>query len=164
HTPHSFAAGLKSHPDPSAVAESKDNGKPVSLARAVDIPRAVSNFRFFAGAIQDFANECHPTSADVLSDTLRAPLGVVGCISPWNLPLYLFTWKIAPALAAGNCVIAKPSEVTPVTAFLLGKICKEAGMPDGVLNIVHGTGPNCGEAIVKHPDIKAISFTGGTKT
>ena len=95
--------------------------------------------------------------------TLRNPIGIVGCISPWNLPLYLFTWKIAPALAAGNCVIAKPSEVTPLTSYLLSKICMEAGLPAGVLNIVHGNGPNCGEAIVKHKDIKAISFTGSTR-
>ena len=129
----------------------------------MDIPRASSNFRFFATGIMHFANESHTMEDKAINYTLRLPIGVVGCISPWNLPLYLFTWKIAPALAAGNCVIAKPSEVTPVTAFLLGKICKEAGLPDGVLNIVHGTGPNCGEAIVKHPDIKAISFTGSTR-
>ncbi len=147
-----------------AQAESKDTGKPVSLARAVDIPRAVSNFRFFAGAIQHFASECHPTSSDVLNYTLRHPLGVVGCISPWNLPLYLFTWKIAPALAAGNCVVAKPSEVTPATATMFAELCAEAGLPPGVLNVVHGTGTDVGEAICTHPTIKAISFTGGTKT
>jgi aminomuconate-semialdehyde/2-hydroxymuconate-6-semialdehyde dehydrogenase len=110
-----------------------------------------------------FANESHNMEDKAINYTLRQPLGVVGCISPWNLPLYLFTWKIAPALAAGNCVVAKPSEITPVTAFLLGRICKQAGLPDGVLNIVHGTGPGCGEAIVKHPKIKAISFTGSTR-
>jgi aminomuconate-semialdehyde/2-hydroxymuconate-6-semialdehyde dehydrogenase len=110
-----------------------------------------------------FANESHQMEDKAVNYTLRQPIGIVGCISPWNLPLYLFTWKIVPALAAGNCVIAKPSEVTPVTAFLLGRICKEAGLPDGVLNIVHGVGQHCGEAIVKHPDIKAISFTGSTK-
>jgi aminomuconate-semialdehyde/2-hydroxymuconate-6-semialdehyde dehydrogenase len=95
---------------------------------------------------------------------LRQPIGVVACISPWNLPLYLFSWKIAPALAAGNCVIAKPSEVTPMTAYLLSKICIEAGLPAGVLNIVHGLGGKTGQALVEHPDIKAISFTGGTST
>jgi aminomuconate-semialdehyde/2-hydroxymuconate-6-semialdehyde dehydrogenase len=147
-----------------AAAESRDTGKPLTLARTVDIPRAVSNFRFFAGAIQHFASECHPTSADVLNYTLRQPLGVVGCISPWNLPLYLFTWKIAPALAAGNCVVAKPSEVTPVTATMFAELCGEAGLPPGVLNVVHGTGPDAGEAICTHPTVKAISFTGGTKT
>lgn len=146
-----------------ALAETNDNGKPLWLSKQVDIPRASSNFRFFATGIMHFAAESHSMEDKAINYTLRQPIGVVGCISPWNLPLYLFTWKIAPALAAGNCVIAKPSEVTPVTAFLLGKICKEAGLPDGVLNIVHGTGPDCGEAIVKHKDIKAISFTGSTR-
>ncbi len=159
-----IASKLESQLERFAQAESKDTGKPVSLARAVDIPRAVSNFRFFAGAIQHFASECHPTSSDVLNYTLRHPLGVVGCISPWNLPLYLFTWKIAPALAAGNCVVAKPSEVTPATATMLAELCAEAGLPPGVLNVVHGTGLEVGEAICTHPTIKAISFTGGTKT
>ena len=149
--------------DELALAETNDNGKPLWLSKQVDIPRASSNFRFFATGIMHFANESHQMEDKAVNYTLRQPIGIVGCISPWNLPLYLFTWKIAPALAAGNCVIAKPSEVTPVTAFLLGKICKEAGLPDGVLNIVHGTGAHCGEAIVKHPDIKAISFTGSTK-
>lgn len=148
-----------------AEAESKDNGKPVSLAKAVDIPRASSNFRFFGNAITQFSSEAHESvGLETINFTLRQPLGVVGCISPWNLPLYLFTWKIAPAIAAGNCVVAKPSEVTPMTAYLLGKICTEAGLPKGVLNIVHGTGPSAGQAIVAHPNIKAISFTGGTQT
>jgi aminomuconate-semialdehyde/2-hydroxymuconate-6-semialdehyde dehydrogenase len=146
-----------------ALAESNDNGKPWWLSKQVDIPRAASNFRFFATGIMHFANESHQMEDKAVNYTLRQPIGIVGCISPWNLPLYLFTWKIAPALAAGNCVIAKPSEVTPVTAFLLGKICKEAGLPDGVLNIVHGIGQHCGEAIVKHPEIKAVSFTGSTR-
>jgi aminomuconate-semialdehyde/2-hydroxymuconate-6-semialdehyde dehydrogenase len=146
-----------------SLAESNDTGKPLWLSKKMDIPRASSNFRFFATGIMHFANESHAMEDKAINYTLRQPIGIVGCISPWNLPLYLFTWKIAPALAAGNCVIAKPSEVTPVTAFLLGRICKEAGLPDGVLNIVHGTGPTCGEAIVKHPDIKAISFTGSTR-
>ena len=146
-----------------ALTETIDNGKPLWLSKRMDIPRASSNFRFFATSIMHFANESHAMEDKAVKYTLRQPIGIVGCISPWNLPLYLFTWKIAPALAAGNCVIAKPSEVTPVTAFLLGKICKEAGLPDGVLNIIHGTGPNCGEAIVKHPEIKAISFTGSTR-
>ena len=144
-----------------ALAESNDNGKPLWLSKEVDIPRASSNFRFFATAAMHFASESHAMENGI-NYTLRQPIGIVGCISPWNLPLYLFTWKIAPALAAGNCVIAKPSEVTPVTGYLLAKIAKEAGLPNGVLNIVHGDGPFCGEAIVKHPDIKAISFTGST--
>ena len=148
-----------------AEAESKDNGKPISLAKAVDIPRAASNFRFFGNAITQFASESHESiGQNAINYTLRHPIGVVGCISPWNLPLYLFTWKIAPAIAAGNCVVAKPSEVTPMTAYLLGEICNEAGLPKGVLNIVHGLGTTTGQAIVEHPGIKAISFTGGTKT
>ncbi|MCH2031945.1 MAG: aldehyde dehydrogenase [Tenacibaculum sp.] len=148
-----------------AEAESKDNGKPLTLAKAVDIPRASSNFQFFANAITQFASEAHESVGfNAVNLTLRHPIGVVGCISPWNLPLYLFTWKIAPAIAAGNCVVAKPSEVTPMTAFLLGEICNEAGLPKGVLNIVHGLGSSTGQAIVSHPNIKAISFTGGTST
>nr|WP_236027482.1 aldehyde dehydrogenase [Gelidibacter pelagius] len=148
-----------------AEAESKDNGKPVSLATQVDIPRAASNFRFFGNAITQFASESHESvGQDTINFTLRQPIGVVGCISPWNLPLYLFTWKIAPAIAAGNCVVAKPSEITPMTAYLLGEICKEAGLPNGVLNIVHGLGTTAGQAIIDHPDINAISFTGGTAT
>jgi len=148
-----------------AEAESRDNGKPISLAKEVDIPRAASNFRFFANAITQFASESHESvGQDAINYTLRQPIGVVGCISPWNLPLYLFTWKIAPAIAAGNCVVAKPSEVTPLTAYLLGDICTEAGLPKGVLNIVHGLGTTTGQAIIEHPDIKAISFTGGTAT
>ncbi len=148
-----------------AKAESKDNGKPLSLATAIDIPRASSNFEFFAHAITQFASEAHESvGMGAMNFTLRQSIGVVGCISPWNLPLYLFTWKIAPAIAAGNCVVAKPSEVTPLTAYLLGEICNEAGLPKGVLNIVNGLGTTTGQAIVEHPNIKAISFTGGTKT
>ncbi|MFN0157487.1 MAG: aldehyde dehydrogenase [Bacteroidota bacterium] len=147
-----------------ALAESVDNGKPVHLARSVDIPRAISNFRFFATAILHFASEAHPTAGSALNYTLRTPIGVVGAISPWNLPLYLFTWKIVPALAAGNCVIGKPSELTPMTAFMLSKLCIEAGLPAGVLNIVHGYGHKVGAAIAKHPGIPVVTFTGGTKT
>lgn len=146
-----------------ALAESNDQGKPLWLSEQVDIPRASANFRFFATGAMHFASESHQMENNAVNYTLRQPIGVAGCISPWNLPLYLFSWKIAPALAAGNCVIAKPSEVTPVTAYLLGKICREAGLPAGVLNIVQGDGPSCGEAIVKHPAIKAISFTGSTR-
>jgi len=145
-------------------AESRDNGKPLSLAAHVDIPRAISNFHFFATAIEHVSSESHYMEGVGVNFTTRKPIGVVGCISPWNLPLYLFSWKIAPALAAGNCVVAKPSEITPYTAYLLGEVIKESGMPAGVLNIVHGTGQHAGDAIVKHPKIKAISFTGGTKT
>ncbi len=156
---------LEANLDHFAKAESKDNGKPVSLAKMVDIPRAASNFRFFGNAITQFASESHESvGQNAVNYTLRQPIGVVGCISPWNLPLYLFTWKIAPAIATGNCVVAKPSEVTPMTAYLLGEICNEAGLPKGVLNIVHGLGTTTGQAIVEHPNIKAISFTGGTAT
>jgi aminomuconate-semialdehyde/2-hydroxymuconate-6-semialdehyde dehydrogenase len=147
-----------------AAAESKDNGKPLKLASHVDIPRARDNFHFFATGILHFASESHAMEDNAINYTLRTPIGVVGCISPWNLPLYLFTWKIAPALAAGNCVVAKPSEVTPMTAYLLSEICIEAGLPNGVLNIVHGLGQHVGNAITEHPKIKAISFTGGTQT
>ncbi|MBA3600119.1 MAG: aldehyde dehydrogenase, partial [Acidobacteria bacterium] len=150
--------------DSLAEAESVDNGKPKSLARSVDIPRAVSNFKFYATAAMHTATEAHETVGQAINYTLRQPLGVVGCISPWNLPLYLFTWKIAPALAAGCTVVAKPSEITPMTAYLLSKLCIEAELPKGVLNIIHGLGAKCGSAIVAHRDVKAISFTGGTKT
>lgn len=149
--------------DALALAETNDNGKPLWLSKKVDIPRASSNFRFFATGLMHFAAESHMTEDRAINYTLRQPVGVVGCISPWNLPLYLFSWKIAPALAAGNCVVAKPSEVTPMTGYLLSVICKEAGLPAGVLNIIHGTGPGCGSAIVAHPEIKAISFTGSTR-
>ncbi|MDN5201519.1 aldehyde dehydrogenase [Fulvivirgaceae bacterium BMA10] len=152
------------HLDKLAQAESIDNGKPIKLARSVDIPRASSNFRFFATAITHFSSESHMTDHIAINYTRRDPIGLAGCISPWNLPLYLFTWKIAPALASGNCVIAKPSEVTPMTAFLLSELCIAAGLPKGVLNIVHGRGEQAGQAIVEHPEIPLISFTGGTET
>lgn len=149
--------------DALALAETNDNGKPLWLSKRVDIPRASSNFRFFATGLMHFSTDSHSMEDRAINYTLRQPIGVVGCISPWNLPLYLFTWKIAPALAAGNCVVAKPSEVTPMTAYLLSIICRKAGLPPGVLNIVHGGGPKCGAAIVSHPMIKAISFTGSTR-
>lgn len=147
-----------------AQAESQDNGKPVSLARVMDIPRAAANMRFFATAILHQSTDTHYNEGRSLNYTIRQPLGVVGCISPWNLPLYLFTWKIAPALAAGNTVIAKPSEITPLTAFLFSELCIQAGLPAGVLNIVHGRGVQIGQALIEHPKVKAISFTGGTAT
>ena len=156
-----LAGALEARLDDFAHAEARDGGKPYALAREVEIPRAVANLRFFAHAATQFASESHHGQAG-LNYTLRQPLGVVGTISPWNLPLYLFTWKIAPALAAGNTVVAKPSEVTPMTATLLGELAAQAGLPKGVLNIVHGLGPEAGEAIVKHPDVKAVSFTGST--
>ncbi len=147
-----------------AKAEALDNGKPYSLATRVDIPRASANMRFFATAILHNASESHHMEEGFTNYTLNHPLGVVGCISPWNLPLYLFTWKIAPAIASGCTVVAKPSEVTPMTAYLFSKLCIEAGLPKGVLNIVHGLGAHAGDAIVSHPKVKAISFTGGTAT
>lgn len=159
-----LSEGIEKRMDEFVAAESLDNGKPLSLAGNVDIPRAVSNFHFFATAIIHFASESHHMEGVGVNYTMRKPIGIVGCISPWNLPLYLFSWKIAPALAAGNCVVAKPSEITPYTAYLLGKVAKEAGLPEGVLNILHGLGSRVGDAIVKHPKIKAISFTGGTVT
>ena len=150
--------------DALAALESRDAGKTIKLARSLDIPRAVSNLRFFAAAITQWPSEAHPMEDRALNYTLRQPLGVVACISPWNLPLYLFTWKIAPALAAGNAVVAKPSEITPCTAAKLGELSIEAGFPPGVLNIVHGTGPGVGQPLVEHDGVKAISFTGSTRT
>ncbi len=144
-------------------AETDDNGKPLKLARAVDMPRVSTNLRFFAGMAQGFASQSH-AMPDAINYTLRRPIGVVACISPWNLPLYLFSWKIAPALATGNCVIAKPSEVTPMTAYLFSELCIEAGLPAGVLNVVHGSGSKTGNAILNHPGIQGVAFTGGTKT
>ncbi|HET9818624.1 MAG TPA: aldehyde dehydrogenase [Rhodanobacteraceae bacterium] len=160
---HRLADAVEATLDDLAREESRDSGKPVALARRVDIPRAVANLRFFAEAITQWPGESH-VDARAINITLRQPLGVVGCISPWNLPLYLFTWKIAPALAAGNAVVAKPSEITPFTAFRLSELAIECGLPPGVLNIVHGLGPKVGKAIVEHPKIKAVSFTGSTRT
>ncbi len=158
------AERIEERMDELAQAESRDNGKPVWLAKQVDIPRAASNFRFFATGLMHFASESHDMEGRAINYTLREPLGVVGCISPWNLPLYLFTWKIAPALAAGNTVVAKPSEVTPMTAYLLSEICQEVGLLPGALNIVHGKGGEVGNAITADRGIKAIAFTGGTET
>lgn len=159
-----LAALIEEQLEELALAESRDNGKPVSLAKLVDIPRAASNFHFYGTAIEHYASHAHAMTDQAINYTLRDAIGVVGCISPWNLPLYLFSWKIAPALAAGNCVVAKPSEVTPMTAYLLSELCQQAGLPAGVLNIVHGLGQQAGNAIVEHPEVKAISFTGGTQT
>jgi aminomuconate-semialdehyde/2-hydroxymuconate-6-semialdehyde dehydrogenase len=147
-----------------AEAECVDNGKPLKLARTVDIPRAAANFRFFATAIVHFHSEAYRTDQLALNYTLRQPRGVAGIISPWNLPLYLLTWKIAPALATGNTVVAKPSELTPMTAHLFAELCQQAGLPPGVLNLVHGQGSKAGAALVVHPQVRTISFTGGTVT
>lgn len=150
--------------DKLARAESIDNGKPLSLAKSLDIPRAAANMRFFATASIHFSSEAHLTGDEAVNYTTRTPIGVAACISPWNLPLYLFTWKIAPALAAGCTVVAKPSELTPMTAFLFSQLCIEAGLPAGVLNIVHGIGSKAGQALIEHSEVAAVSFTGGTVT
>ncbi|XP_071961805.1 2-aminomuconic semialdehyde dehydrogenase-like isoform X2 [Antedon mediterranea] len=148
-----------------AQAESKDQGKPVSLARKVDIPRAVHNFRFFATAFVHTANRSTLLEqAGAVNYTTRSPIGVAGLISPWNLPLYLLTFKVAPCIAAGNTCVCKPSEFTSVTSWMFAKLLNEAGLPPGVVNFVYGTGPKAGDAIVRHPDIPIISFTGGTVT
>lgn len=155
---------IETNLDKLARAECIDNGKTLKLARTLEIPRAAANFRFFATAILHARSESHVTDGVALNYTLRQPRGVAGLISPWNLPLYLFTWKVAPAIATGNTAVAKPSEITPMTAYLLSELCIEAGLPPGVLNIVHGTGPNAGAAIVAHRDVPTVSFTGGTRT
>ncbi len=150
--------------DELARLESIDTGKPLSVAKRVDIPRAIDNFRFFATAILHTSGVSHQTDTTAINFTLRGPRGVAGLISPWNLPLYLFSWKVAPALATGNTAVGKPSELTPMTAHRLAELSIEAGLPPGVLNIVHGYGPKAGAAIVSHPDVPTISFTGGTDT
>ena len=159
-----IAEAIEAKSDELVRAESIDAGKPISLAREVDIPRASSNLRFFAGAATQFFSEAHAMEGGAINYTLRQPHGVVACISPWNLPLYLLTWKVAPALAVGNCVVAKPSELTPMTAYLFSRLCVEAGLPPGVLNILHGKGAGIGQSLVEHPNVSAISFTGGTVT
>ena len=159
-----LADTIEKHFDELVKAESRDNGKPESLAANVDIPRAPANIRFFAGAILHNSSKMHEMDGMAINYTLRQPIGVAACISPWNLPLYLLTWKVAPALAAGNTVVAKPSEVTPMTAFLFSKICIEAGLPKGVLNIVHGLGSKVGDPLTTHLDTPIVSFTGGTVT
>ena len=159
-----LADTIEKHFDELVKAESRDNGKPESLAANVDIPRAPANIRFFAGAILHNSSKMHEMDGMAINYTLRQPIGVAACISPWNLPLYLLTWKVAPALAAGNTVVAKPSEVTPMTAFLFSKICIEAGLPKGVLNIVHGLGSKVGDPLTTHLDTTIVSFTGGTVT
>ena len=161
---HDIANYIQDNIDDFADAESLDTGKPISLAKNLDIPRAISNFRFFADYAKNFEFNFSLNNDNNTNLINQYPLGVVACISPWNLPLYLFTWKIAPALIAGNTVIAKPSEITPLTAYMLSKACIEVNLPDGVLNIIHGRGSNIGNLIINHPDIKAISFTGGTET
>ena len=159
-----IAARIEADLERFARAESIDTGKPIRLARTVDIPRAVNNFRFFATAITHWSSESHSTDRQAINYTLRRPRGVAGLISPWNLPLYLLSWKVAPAIASGNTAVAKPSELTPMTAHLLAEVCREAGLPPGVLNVVHGLGADVGAALTAHPDVGTISFTGGTAT
>ena len=158
-----IADALESRAEEIAKLESLDTGKPIKLARAVDASRSVANFRFFAEFSKDFVGEKFEMD-DATNHVIYKPVGVAGLITPWNLPLYLFTWKIAPALVSGNTVVAKPSEITPSTAHLLVDICTKVGLPPGVLNIVHGKGSTAGDMLVKNIDIKAISFTGGTST
>jgi aminomuconate-semialdehyde/2-hydroxymuconate-6-semialdehyde dehydrogenase len=165
-----LADAIEARLDDFASAESIDTGKPITAARTIDIPRAIANFRYFATAILHTESQLHETDAAptphgparAINYTLRRPRGVAGCISPWNLPLYLFTWKIAPALATGCPVVAKPSELTPTTAFMLAELSREI-LPPGALNIVHGKGETCGAAIIEHPGITTITFTGSTK-
>ena len=162
---HKLATAIEDHFEELCALESFDTGKPLKLVETLDIPRSSSNFRFYAEMNNSTGADCHFNhEQNALNYTMRHPLGVVGIISPWNLPLYLLTWKIAPALVTGNTVVAKPSELTPLTANFLGKLCNEVGLPAGVLNIVHGHGSKCGEALVQHPEVRAISFTGGTAT
>jgi aminomuconate-semialdehyde/2-hydroxymuconate-6-semialdehyde dehydrogenase len=160
---YAIADAIAERADEFARAESRDTGKPRTLARQMDVPRGIANCRFFAAAALQFASESHVSNV-ALNYTLRNPHGVVACISPWNLPLLLFSWKVAPALAAGNCVVAKPSELTPATATMFAAIAAEAGLPAGVLNVVHGRGASAGQALVEHPGVRAISFTGGSAT
>ena len=161
---HALADAIESDLIAFSEAESMDNGKPVELARTVDIPRAVANLRWFASSVLEFESEHYETGSRAVNDVLHVPVGVIGAISPWNLPLYLFTWKIAPALATGNTVVAKPSELTPVTAWMLGKLAQEVGFPPGVLNIIHGLGPEVGQSIIDDARVGAVTFTGGTAT
>ena len=158
-----IADALENQIDEVARLESLDTGKPMDVALNVDASRSVNNFRFFAQFGRNLESQ-EFKMADATNYVKRKPIGIVGLISPWNLPLYLLSWKIAPALLMGNTVIAKPSEITPLTAHFLAKVCSNIGLPDGVLNIVNGYGPEVGQAIVEHPEIKAISFTGGTET
>ena len=160
---HRIADALEEEAETIAQLESTDTGKPISLARRVDAARSVSNFRFFA----DFGKDhTEPTFVDhgAVNHVHRSPIGCVGLITPWNLPLYLLTWKVAPALLMGNTIVAKPSELTPMTANHLAKILTKVNFPKGVFNLVHGLGPEVGQAIVEHPEIRGISFTGGTAT
>ena len=158
-----IADGIEARLDEFAEMESRDTGKPISLARTIDIPRAIANFRFFAGAVRHDETGCQKM-ASAINYTIRKPLGVVALITPWNLPLYLLSWKTAPALAMGNTIVAKPSELTPMTATMLAEVFHEVGAPAGIFNLVHGLGSEAGQALTEHPEVAAVSFTGGTST
>ena len=158
-----IASALEARSDEIAELESRDTGKSVALARAVDAARSVLNFRFFAELVGEIPDEQYKME-DALNVVVRKPVGIAGLITPWNLPLYLLSWKVAPAILMGNCVVCKPSRLTPLTANLLAEVVTEAGLPAGVVNLVHGSGSKCGQALVEHPAVGAISFTGGTST
>ena len=158
-----IADNLESKSEEIASLESLDTGKPISLARAVDASRSISNFRFFAEFARDYSDEKF-VMEDAINHVVRKPVGIAGLITPWNLPLYLLSWKIAPAIVMGNTVVAKPSELTPLTANLLAEVIHEVGLPAGVVNIIHGLGSETGQAIVENPKVNIISFTGGTAT
>ena len=158
-----IASALEARSDEIAELESRDTGKPVALARAVDAARSALNFRFFAKLVRELPDEQYKME-DALNVVVRKPVGVAGLITPWNLPLYLLSWKVAPAILMGNCVVCKPSRLTPLTANLLAEVVTEVGLPPGVVNLVHGSGSKCGQALVEHPAVGAISFTGGTST
>ncbi len=158
-----IADALESKSEEIASLESLDTGKPISLARAVDASRSVANFRFFAEFARDYKSEKFEMD-NAINHVILKPVGIAGLITPWNLPLYLLSWKIAPAIVMGNTVVAKPSELTPLTANLLAEVIHDVGLPAGVVNIVHGLGSEAGQSIVEHPKVNLISFTGGTMT
>lgn len=159
-----IADKLEARAEELTALESLDTGKPVALAASMDIPRAIANFRFFANAVLHDNPGFHPVDQSAINYTLRKPVGVCALITPWNLPLYLLSWKTAPALAMGNTVVCKPSELTPLTAHALAEIVRDVGLPPGVFNVVHGYGAEAGDALVRHRDVKLVSFTGGTGT
>jgi aminomuconate-semialdehyde/2-hydroxymuconate-6-semialdehyde dehydrogenase len=166
---HKIADGIEARFNDFVEAEVADTGKPISLASKIDIPRGAANFRIFADLVKAAGIEAFRTeisdSVSALNYSVRKPLGVVGIITPWNLPLLLLTWKAAPALACGNCVVVKPSEETPASATLLAEVMQSAGVPAGVFNVVHGFGAgSAGEFLTSHPDVDAVTFTGESKT
>ena len=158
-----IADGLEGVFEEIAELESRDTGKPISLARSVDASRSVANFRFFAGLLLEQETEFFQME-DATNYVVNKPVGVGALITPWNLPLYLLSWKVAPAIGMGNTVVCKPSELTPMTADLLMRVIDVVGLPPGVINLVHGEGAGAGEPLVSHPDVDLVSFTGGTST